>query len=368
MQEQLPLDALGAALPPEFDDLRPHIVPLLAMWQKRRRPSEKTLATYEKAMARMVQQGRWPEEMGKRSRRSFQFYRAAFVHMAFAELEIMCRLACSRQGDVPALRQKMIVLLRGLKRYPPDNKGKSKWERPKAGVVSKSKRNGMLRVPGDGLVRLVASFADDPVYADPLRVLFLTGCRPCELVNGAEVRLMAGGFVRFTIQGGKVTEWSGQPARVLDVAIDNAAAQALAKRAAAGPLLISIEDARKLSDKVRGRSRRLFPGMKYLISPYTFRHAVGAREKARGRSVGSLAQSLGHVSGQSQRSYGTPRQGGLLPGHIHAVAAARPVRKTDVSQWREVAAAVKPTEGVPALPDNRKADAMAQPPGPGPAP
>ena len=367
MNKELTIDALSAALPPEFDDLRSEIVRFLTARQMRQ-PSEKTRATYEKAVARMRRRGVPPEVMGARSRRSFQFYRAALVYMMLTELENDCRLACSGHGDIPTIRKNVINLLGGLNRYPPDGDGQSQWKRPKVGVVRKGKRIGMWCIPKGGLARLVWAFADDPVYADPLRVLLLTGARPSEFVKGIQVQLTADGHLRFTIQGAKVTAQTGQPVRMVEVAINNAAARALAERAAAGILVVRITDARKLSDKVRGMSMRLFPRIGYVISPYTFRHAVSAAEKKRGRSVDSLAQVLGHVSGKSQRGYGAPQQGRHLPSSICTVDAERPVRNTDLPRWSEVAAALKKAEAAPARPRNSEANATAKTPATGPAP
>jgi hypothetical protein len=131
--------------------------------------------------------------------------------------------------------------------------------------------------------------------------------------------------------------------------------------------LVCIECPRKLSDKVRGMSRRLFPKIGYVISPYTFRHAIAAREKACGRSVGSLAEVLGHVSGRSQRGYGTPQQGRHLPGSICAAGAERPVRNTDLSQWYEPGAAMPAEQAAPVMPGGSGPSAAAQTPTPEPA-
>jgi hypothetical protein len=63
--------------------------------------------------------------MDARSRRSFQLYRAAVVHVALAELESFCRLACSEHDDMPTIRKKVIALLTSLNLYPPDGGGQS---------------------------------------------------------------------------------------------------------------------------------------------------------------------------------------------------------------------------------------------------
>ena len=75
MNKDLTIDALSAALPPEFDDLHSEIVRFLTARQMRQL-SEKTRATYERAYERMRERGVPPEVMGARSRRSFQLYRA----------------------------------------------------------------------------------------------------------------------------------------------------------------------------------------------------------------------------------------------------------------------------------------------------
>jgi integrase len=359
MQEELPLHALGAALPPEFDDLRPDIVRFLRT-AKERRPSAKTRATYHRAIRRIAKAAKSPEELGARSRRSFQLYRAALVHLALTKLVADCRRVCAGASDVQAIRSRLKQSIHMLNLYPPDGGGSSAWKRPEGGVVRKGKRNGMSRIPEGGLARLVAAFADDPVYADPLRVLFLTGARPCELVNGVEVRITAPGRLYFTIRGGKVTAQTGQPVRVIEVAIDNEVAKALAKRATTDALVVRVTDARALSDKVRGMSMRLFSKIGYVISPYTFRHATAAHLKARGASVASIAKVLGHVSGRSQRGYGTPQQGRRLHSSICGVGAERPVRNTALSQWYEPGAAMPAEEAAPVQPGSNGASVLAE--------
>jgi hypothetical protein len=106
MNEKLPLDPLAAALPPEFDDLRAKIVRFLRAVEERR-PSAKTRATYQRAILRMAKARKSPEELGARSRRSFQLYRAALVHFTLTPqlvADIRCACAGAAASKSPARR------------------------------------------------------------------------------------------------------------------------------------------------------------------------------------------------------------------------------------------------------------------------
>jgi hypothetical protein len=127
------------------------------------------------------------------------------------------------------------------------------------------------------------------------------------------VQITAAQSLRFIVQGGKVTAQTGQPVRVIEVAINNAAAEALAVRAAAGNLVVRITDARKVSDRVHSMARRLFPSIGYKIRPYTFRHALAAGERKRGRSVDSLAKVWGMCRAGRSAHTGRRSKSGIFP-------------------------------------------------------
>lgn len=121
--------------------------------------------------------------------------------------------------------------------------------------------------------------------------------------------------------------------------IDNSVAKCLGAAVAeqgTGSLIISTENPRGFCDFVRALSRHVFPAARYVVSPYSFRHAFAADQKAVAHPVETIAAMLGHVSGRSQRTYGHANQGRHPLSHIVEAKASRPVRP--VSGWVEYAA------------------------------
>jgi hypothetical protein len=92
-----------------------------------------------------------------------------------------------------------------------------------------------------------------------------------------------------------------------------------------GSLKVAISDPRAFCDYVRRLSRRLFPKVRYVASPYSIRHGFAADQKAQKVSAEALAQMMGHVSDRSQRSYGVAQQGRQPLSHVGATSATRPV-------------------------------------------
>lgn len=291
----------------------------------------------------MLLRGELPETIAPGYRRSFNFYRAAFVHAAVENLRNAVRRLGDRVNPPSAMGAEQLMTrversMEILRDYPPGSRDlPSRWKRPAARRAAKSKNVGMSKLRAAWQLVLVSAFADDPEYREAVMVTALTGCRPAELQKGVQVRLTPRGTLLFGIMGAKVTEYSGQKLRMLEIRINNDVARDLAQavidKGIDGRLLVRIDDPRKFCDAVRTASRRVFPGLRYVVSPYTFRHAVSADLKKQGFSVETIARWLGHQSGISQRGYGKGRLSKLAFLCVVRAAATCPVRDTAPASW-----------------------------------
>jgi integrase len=295
---------------------------------------------YRADMKRMLNTGGGtPEQIAANNRRSFGHYRAALV---FHILEMVrgeyARLWKPDEAmPIAAANEAVDIIERGLavlRYYPPHGDGAAgRWVKPKKGQTRKGKRRGLSKLPPEWRSMMVEACPPGSEYAGSLLLSALFGLRPAELRRGAVVVLVDGRYLGVKIAGAKVTATTGQPWRKLVVPADNPVAKRLAgmveSQGEAGRLVVSIVDPRKYCDFVRALSRRTFPKAGYVASPYSFRHAFAADQKAQGLPVEDLAQALGHVSGRSQRSYGSAGQGRSPLVTKLGTQAARPVRALD---------------------------------------
>ncbi len=304
-------------------------------------PSAQTVKQYEKACRRMATRQLLPEQIGCRSRHSFNLYRAALVYQALtflhgvpAEWAIRGHHASVKQAHrFWTMVEQAIGILR---RYPPGARdSQSLWVRPAGGATRKSKRRGLSKLPSDWRIQMVRRCGLPLNVMRALMITVLTDLRPSELAKGVLVEAGAD-HILISIQGAKVTEITGQPLRQLSFDNRTGIAKELHIRASSrgGTVQVSIPDPRAFSDLVRLLSRRLFPAVGYVASPYSFRHAFAADRKAEGTSRDQLAQMLGHVSDRSQQAYGVVRQGRTPLVPVQAVAASRAVvQRVELKRW-----------------------------------
>jgi integrase len=279
-----------------------------------------------------------PEQIGHKSRRSFNLYRAALVYRTIIGMrENYDRLVQHGNRLSTKAAHRLISRIENgmtiLAYYPPGERdAPSRWTRPDGGPSKKGKRRGLSRLPINWRQALIQACPEGAEYHDALLVLALTGLRPAELQKGALVSITAQGHLVITINGAKVTATAGQPARRIWLRVDNPVAWELREIVEATGdrhrLTVSISDPRAFCDYVRRLSRQLFPVARYVASPYSFRHAFAADQKAQKVSTEALAQMMGHVSERSQQSYGVARQGRQPLSHVVATAATRPVHHT----------------------------------------
>lgn len=168
-------------------------------------------------------------------------------------------------------------------------------------------------------------------------VLSATGCRPNELERGVLV-LLEGGELVIVILGSKVNKLQnrGQVKRILLVHKLSLWGAFLKTQVLSYPesRMHVTYDSGGISQRLREKSRELWPRRKTLVSAYTYRHFIGKSMKESGEPPDKIAQALGHASDYSQAVYG--RAGGRKKtkdahGILHA-SATEPVRhspKTD---------------------------------------
>ena len=142
-------------------------------------------------------------------------------------------------------------------------------------------------------------------------VLTACGCRPSELERGVVVSLKDG-LLRIGIQGSKVDEVAGrgQALRLLTVESETHWGKYLSERISRNdgqPILVTY-DAGGISQRLREKSRELWPRRSTLISAYCYRHFLGKSMKESGEDKDKIAAALGHATDFSQYAYG--RAGG----------------------------------------------------------
>lgn len=181
----------------------------------------------------------------------------------------------------------------------------------------------------------------DSLHSEHLKlavaVLTATGCRPSELERGIVVSLKDG-KLKIGIQGSKVDALTGrgQPLRLLFVDLLTPWGIFLENKIACNkgqPLLVKY-DAGGISQRLREKSREIWPRRKTLISAYSYRHFVGKSMKESGELPEKIASTLGHASDFSQTAYGRAGGGKKSAGQhgIQTAIAQLPIRhsaKTD---------------------------------------
>lgn len=358
MPEQAPRTPQLPPIAKRLATLWPSLAPVVEALEPA--PSANTAGQYRSAMRRMMERRQWPEDIGQRNRKSFNFYRAALVFCTGESIrKVYTRI--TEDGSTIPLEEAAHVFdrleqcLDILRRYPPHGaEADCRWSVPPEGQTRKGKRRGLSRLSENWREMLVEACPVTSKYAAPLLLSALVALRPSELRHGAIVGAKHD-HIAVKIEGAKVTAKTGQPARGLAFPIDNAIARMLAsvvaERGKGGLLLVSITDPRAFCDFVRSLSRQVFPKAGYIVTPYSFRHAFASDQKAQQAGGEVLAKALGHVSGRSQRAYGSAGQGRRPLVTIAAVEASRPLRALDRAKGYQLQQSSKQNSTLNLLPN-----------------
>lgn len=285
-------------------------------------PGEETQQKYKKANDRMGRRKQLPAQIAG-TKRSFYFYRAAFVYslIGIAKSNLSKADAALKNGDWDVWRSTIKFMSGHIQRldiYPHDQKRsrlrrgeKSLWNNENP-PPSQSKRKGLGTLPDDWQERIWAGIPSKSQYRSAIAVLTCTGARPGEIEKGVAVSLNPQGGLVLTIHGIKTHGGNcGQAVRTLTVASEGPAARHLAEKiklegGLKGEIIVSTK-AKLLTDSVRGISKKVFPKKKYIVAPYSFRHQCAADWKDY-QSSEVVAQALGHNNDATQQYYGTRRQ------------------------------------------------------------
>lgn len=193
-----------------------------------------------------------------------------------------------------------------------------------------SKKYGLSKLAPNWREKIFNSIHSERLKA-AVAVLSAAGCRPSELEMGVVVRLKEGAL-HLGIKGAKVDPKNnrGQPVRLLVVDQESPWGKYLVQKVLGCPdqAMTVIYDAGGISQRLREKSRELWPRRKSLVSAYSYRHFLGKSMRESGEDQEKIAFTLGHASDLSQLSYGRAGGSKKLAGQhgILAAIATHPVR------------------------------------------
>ncbi len=193
-----------------------------------------------------------------------------------------------------------------------------------------SKKYGLCKLAQDWRERIFASIHSERLKA-AVAVLAASGCRPVELEMGVIVRLKDG-RLQIGIKGAKIDpeRGRGQPVRLLVVDRSTPWGRHLEQVVldSPGQTMTVAYDAGGISQRLREKSRELWPRRSSLVSAYSFRHFLGKSLRESGESTEKIAFTLGHASDLSQLSYGRAGGSKKLSGQhgVLAATASNPIR------------------------------------------
>lgn len=310
--------------------------------------SEKTERDYLNKYERMLRTGYAPENAG--SKRAYYAYRAALLFGMAMEAAAALRLRDKSPYLSEDWQSAMLTIKRCanlFERYPPDPQ-RTHWENGSSSFTWEAVRDHKAKTQADwspcvkskkrvlSKLRKITDWQSElfskvtTKHKSAAAVCALIGARPSEIARGVHIQI-AGAVdnphLLITIRGTKLTATSGQPERQVLIKINRPEARHLYEQClASGKLEISTHPA-NLTAAVIKAGKKAFPTLKMTVSPYVWRHSVGAELKAAGVSEEEIAQTLGHQATKSQQAYGLPVHASGSHS-IVAVAATMPVRMT----------------------------------------
>lgn len=315
------------------------------MRSRGRRPSPASRRAYLADYRRMRREGKTPDDY-RNSRNTYYRMRAAWTYGVRDDLRLLGervrRVApISSKADDEMMKAELVQLVADMKRYPPDpnhrncveKAGDGELRQLTAGAIPrpKGKRVGMSELPDGWRMTLIRRVLGRSVYALQIATCSLTGVRPNEFDMGIAVSFTQDDRLAFVIRGSKVKPGEqGQEMRTIIVPIEGADAVFIADwlRSANGDgsQVVPKVKAKALCAAVAGFGQRAFPGLRYKLSPYTFRHALASDLKGEGWPPEALALALGHLTDRTCQRYG---RAGLASGSRNLEAkAVRDVKLT----------------------------------------
>nr|CBA29334.1 hypothetical protein Csp_A11620 [Curvibacter putative symbiont of Hydra magnipapillata] len=200
-------------------------------------------------------------------------------------------------------------------------------------------------MPDGWRTRFLEITSDHEQYADAAVLLRFCGLRPTELCKGVDVSFSTKG-IKVRILGGKTRKTAGQPWRFFRLNSALLPKSFVDKVERAGKIKVAAEpDAlrmylRRISDQVfwpvdakqaESRNQAKSRNQEYVLSAYTFRHALVTDLRDEGWKAETIAAAIGEVSADTVAYYGIRSGGrGKSPSSsavlMNSVQAALPVR------------------------------------------
>lgn len=139
-------------------------------------------------------------------------------------------------------------------------------------------------------------------YLSAVCVMFCTGCRPCELIDGVQI-IKNKDSLTFKIAGKKThaNNKYGQQWREFSMFVDDPHYQYLFDKIDS-ELIVKIDSAKLLGEQIRSFSKNVVKEKTY-ISPYTYRHNFSNYLKKSGLDKDDIARCLSHCTDKSQNFY-----------------------------------------------------------------
>jgi integrase len=189
-----------------------------------------------------------------------------------------------------------------------------------------SKRHSLSKLAPDWREKIFASIKSEWLK-QAVAVLSATGCRACELEKGIGLRFVDGD-IRVGIRGAKVDLLTkrGQPYRILTIDPTTSWGAYLLEKIllTENNGLVVQYDAGGISQRLREKSKELWPRRKSLVSANSYRHYIAKSMKESGEDGIKIAATLGHASDFSQMAYG--RAGGKkLSADQHGILDAKAI-------------------------------------------
>jgi integrase len=157
------------------------------------------------------------------------------------------------------------------------------------------------------------------------------------LERGVVVQIKAGQLY-IGIHGSKVDEATGrgQPLRLVQIDTQNPWGEFLFDQASKSERngIIVTYDAGSISQRLREKSKMLWPKKRPLVSAYTYRHFIAKSMKESCVSAEIIAKTLGHASDYSATAYGRTGAGKKCAG-MHGIITANatnPIRHSPKSE------------------------------------
>jgi len=210
------------------------------------------------------------------------------------------------------------------------------WGKKMTPKTKLSKKHTLVKLAPSWREKIFSSIKSERLKL-AVAVISATGCRPSELERGIVIRLRDKDL-SIAIQGSKVDLESrrGQPLRLLHIDCTTPWGEYLMQH-----VINSIDhrmlvkyDAGGISQRMREKSRELWPRRKSLVSAYCYRHFFAKSLKESGAGKEKIASALGHASDLAQTAYGRVGKGKKSAGShgLISVEASNPIRhskKTD---------------------------------------